>query len=56
MEESRIIPAASEYERLTAEIQKLRALLIRLTALRDDLLYHICPALKAVYEKELGSA
>ena len=54
MTDHRIIPVTSEYERLVAEIRELRALITHLTALRDDLLYHVCPALKAIYERELG--
>ena len=42
-----IILSKSEYDRLLEEIHQIQARIIELTALRDDLLYHICPALKA---------
>ena len=50
-----IIPVQSEYEKLLEEVKKLRARLIELTAQRDDLLYHICPALQAKYDENIGS-
>ena len=50
-----IIPVRSEYEKLLEEVRKLRARVIELTALRDDLLYHICPALQAKYDEKIGS-
>ena len=50
-----IIPASSEYEKLLQEISVLQAEIVRLTALRDDLVYRICPSLRAIYEEEIGS-
>ena len=50
-----IIPVQSEYEMLLEEVKKLRARVIELTARRDDLLYHICPALQAKYDEKIGS-
>ena len=50
-----IIPIQSEYEKLLKEMRKLRARVIELTAQRDDLLYHICPALQAKYDENIGS-
>ena len=44
-----IIVSKSEYARLIEEIHAVQARISELTALRDDLLYHICPALKAEY-------
>lgn len=51
-----IIPVQSEYEKLLEAVRKLRARIIELTAERDDLLYHICPALQAKYDEKIGSA
>ena len=45
--EGNIIPTASEYEKLLQEISALQAEIVRLTALRDDLVYRICPSLRA---------
>ena len=53
--EGNIIPTASEYEKLLQEISVLQAEIVRLTALRDDLVYRICPSLRAIYEEEIGS-
>ena len=53
--EGNIIPTASEYEKLLQEISALQAEIVRLTALRDDLVYRICPSLRAIYEEEIGS-
>lgn len=50
-----IIPIQSEYEKLLKEMRELRARVIELTAQRDDLLYHICPALQAKYDENIGS-
>ena len=50
-----IIPGLSEYETLLKEVRELQARIAELTALRDDLIYHICPALRAVYEEKIGS-
>lgn len=50
-----IIPVQSEYEKLLEAVRKLRARIIELTAERDDLLYHICPALQAKYDEKIGS-
>lgn len=49
-----IIPIQSEYDSLIREIKDLRAEITRLIALRDDLIYRVCPALRATYEKEIG--
>ena len=53
--QDQIIPTISEFERLTGEINRLRAEIARLAALRDDLTCRVCPALRAIYEKEIGS-
>ncbi len=50
-----IILSQSEYEALVEEIHRLQARISQLTALRDDLLYHICPALRAEYEEKIAS-
>lgn len=50
-----IIPVQTEYERLLEAVRKLRSRVIELTAERDDLLYHICPALQAKYDEKIGS-
>ena len=50
-----IIPVQTEYEELLETVRKLRARVIELTAERDDLLYHICPALQAKYDEKIGS-
>ena len=51
--ENEIIAVFSEYDRLIEEINELRAEIVRLTALRDDLVLHICPKLRAQYEEEI---
>ena len=55
MSSNQIIPGESEYEKLLKEIRELQARIVELTAIRDDLLYHICPSLRAVYDEKLGS-
>ena len=50
-----IILSKSEYDRLVEEIHQIQERIIELTALREDLLYHICPALKAEYEEKIAS-
>lgn len=50
-----IILSQSEYESLLEEIHRLQARISELTALRDDLIYHICPALQAEYEEKIAS-
>ena len=50
-----VIPSQSEYEKLLQEVRELQARIVELTALRDDLRYHICPALQAKYEEKIGS-
>ena len=50
-----IIPIQSEYEKLLEAVKKLRTRVIELTAERDDLLYHICPALQAKYDENIAS-
>ena len=50
-----IIPIQSEYEKLIEEVQRLRMRVTELTAQRDDLLYHVCPALQAKYDEKIGS-
>ena len=54
MEESLIL-SQSEYEHLLEEIHKLQARITELTALRDDLVYHVCPALRAEYDEKIVS-
>ena len=54
-EEHRIIVTQSEYETLLKEIQLLRERVAMLTALRDDLVYHICPSLRSEYEEKIAS-
>ncbi len=49
-----IITAKSEYERLLEEISELKALIITLTAERDELKYHICRDLAAEYNTRIG--
>ncbi len=53
--ERSIVPARSEYERLLEEVRLLQMRITELTALRDDLVYHICPALRAEYEEKIVS-
>lgn len=50
-----VIPKLSEYEALLKEVRELQARIAELTALRDDLICHVCPALRAVYEEKIGS-
>ena len=50
-----LIPSQSEYESLLAEIKQLQARVIELTAFRDDLVYHVCPSLRALYEDKIAS-
>ena len=55
MTESNIVLSQSEYEQLLEEIRELQARIAELTALRDDLVYHVCPALSAEYEEKIVS-
>ena len=55
MSSNQIIPGESEYEKLLKEIRELQARIVELTAIRDDLLYHICPSLRAIYDEKIGS-
>ena len=55
MTSEEIILSQSEYEALLEEIHRLQARISELTALRDDLVYHICPALQAEYEEKIAS-
>ena len=55
MANNKLILTQSEYEHLLEEIKKLQARITELTALRDDLVYHICPALKAEYDEKIVS-
>ena len=50
-----LILSQSEYECLLEEIHKLQARITELTALRDDLVYHVCPALQAEYDEKIVS-
>ncbi len=50
-----IVLSKSEYEALLEEIHRLQARISELNALRDDLLYHVCPALRAEYEEKIAS-
>ena len=50
-----LILSQSEYEYLLEEIHKLQARITELTALRDDLVYHVCPALRAEYDEKIVS-
>ena len=50
-----IILSQSEYTHLLEEIRRLQARITELTALRDDLVYHVCPALKAEYDEKIVS-
>ncbi len=45
----------SECERLLEEIKNLKALILSLTAERDELRYHICPDLEAIYNDRIGN-
>ena len=49
-----LILSQSEYEHLLEEIHRLQARIIELTAQRDDLVYHVCPALQAEYEEKIA--
>ena len=55
MIEENLILAQSEYARLLEEIHMLQARITELTALRDDLVYHVCPALRAEYDEKIVS-
>ena len=55
MMEDGLILSQSEYEHLLEEIHKLQARITELTALRDDLVYHVCPALQAEYDEKIVS-
>jgi len=55
MSDADIILSQSEYEALLEEIHRLQARISELTALRDDLIYHVCPALQAEYEEKIAS-
>ena len=46
-----VVPGRSVYDSLLEEAYSLRDRVIELTALRDDLRYHICPALQDRYEE-----
>lgn len=46
MNQEEIILTRSEYESIVEEVHRLQAKVSELTALRDDLIYHICPALQ----------
>ncbi len=50
-----LILSQSEYAHLLEEIHKLQARITELTALRDDLVYHVCPALRAEYDEKIVS-
>lgn len=50
-----IILSQSEYEALLEEIRGLQARISQLTAIRDDLVYHVCPSLQAEYEEKIAS-
>ena len=55
MMEDGLVLSQSEYEHLLEEIHKLQARITELTALRDDLVYHVCPALRAEYDEKIVS-
>lgn len=55
MDNHRIILTQSEYETLLKDIKTLRERVVMLTALRDDLVYHICPSLQSEYEEKIAS-
>ena len=55
MADADIILSQSEYESLLEEIHRLQARISELTALRDDLIYHVCPALQAEYEEKIAN-
>ena len=50
-----IILTRSEDEKLLEEIHALQARIAYLTAYRDDLIYHVCPSLRAEYEEKIAS-
>ena len=54
MASSDIIITQSEYDALLKEIAALKEHISTLTALRDDLIYHICPALRSEYEEKIA--
>ena len=54
MTSSKIIITQTEYESLLKEIAVLKERISTLTALRDDLIYHICPALRSEYEEKIA--
>ena len=53
--QNELVLSQSEYARLLEEIHKLQARITELTALRDDLVYHVCPALRAEYDEKIVS-
>lgn len=55
MNQDEIILSQSKYESLLNEVHRLQARISELTAQRDDLIYHICPALQAEYEEKIAS-
>ncbi|MBO7711143.1 MAG: hypothetical protein J6S83_11785 [Lachnospiraceae bacterium] len=55
MAEDGLILSQFEYEHLLEEIHKLQARIAELTALRDDLVYHVCPSLRAEYDEKIVS-
>ena len=55
MTEDGLILSQSEYAHLLEEIHKIQARITELTALRDDLVYHVCPALQAEYDEKIVS-
>ena len=55
MSQEEIVLSQSEYESLLEEVHRLQARISELTALRDDLIYHICPALQTDYEEKIAS-
>lgn len=55
MTEDGLILSQSEYAHLLEEIHRIQARITELTALRDDLVYHVCPALRAEYDEKIVS-
>ena len=51
---SSLVKLQSEYESLQKDIMFLRDRVAKLTALRDDLIYHICPSLQSEYEEKIA--
>ena len=51
---SSLVKLQSEYESLLKDIMFLRDRVAKLTALRDDLIYHICPSLQSEYEEKIA--